>query len=89
MFRLLFHYVLPLILPLLVYLSYVYLTDRHRPDWVQRTPWLGLFGAGAVLLGASLIVWGLIDGADPDTTYVPPRLEDGRIVPGTFVEPDS
>jgi heme A synthase len=89
MFRVFFHYVLPLILPALIYVSYIWLTDANRPGWVQRAPWLGLFAAGAVLLAASLVAWGLLSGAEPGMTYVPPRFEDGRIVPGTFVDPDS
>ena len=85
MLRFLFQYLLPLVLPLLIYLGFVRLTGGNAPDWMARTPWIPLLGAGVALLGVSLFVWGAMEGADPASTYVPPRFEDGRIVPGTFV----
>jgi hypothetical protein len=89
MMRFLLQYVLPLVLPLLLYLGFVRLTSGSTPDWMNRTPWIPLLGAGVALLGISLIVWGALEGADPASTYVPPRFEDGRVVPGTFVPPPA
>jgi hypothetical protein len=87
MLRFLIQYILPLFLPLLLYLGFLRLASGTAPGWINRTPWIPLLGAGVVLLGISLIAWGALEGADPASTYVPPRLEDGRIVPGTFVPP--
>jgi hypothetical protein len=44
-----------------------------------------LGGTGLALLIISLVTWGLLSGSPPEERYVPPRLEDGRIVPGTTV----
>ncbi len=89
MLRVLLHYLLPLVLPTLLYVSYVYLTDGVTPGWIARAPWAWLLGAGAALVCVSLITWGLIGGADPASVYVPPHIEDGRVVPGRFVAPES
>ena len=87
MLRLLLQYLLPLVLPLLLYVGFVYLTNGNTPEWVNRAPWIPLLGAGVVLLGISLVTWSLFEGADPASTYIPPRFEDGRVVPGTVVPP--
>jgi hypothetical protein len=86
MLRILLEYLLPLLLPLLVYLAYVALTRGTAPGWVQDAPWPQLAGAGLVLAAISLITWSLLSGAPPDEVYVPPHLEDGRIVPSTTIE---
>ena len=89
MLRFLIQYILPLFLPLLLYLGFLRLASGMTPDWVNRAPWVPLLGAGVVLLGISLIAWGALEGADPASTYVPPRFEDGRVVPGRFVPPPA
>ena len=89
MLRILLHYLLPFVLPILAYAVYVYLTNTGTAGWLGRAPWIWLFGAGAALVAVSLVAWGLIEGADPGTTYIPPRFEGGRVVPGEFVEPDG
>ena len=84
MLRILLQYALPLILPLLIYLIYARLT--HKGGGRRDTPWIGLAAAGVALMAASLAAWGLLGGAEPGGTYVPARIEDGRLVPGK-VEP--
>ena len=44
-----------------------------------------LGGTGLVLLTISLVTWTVLTGSPPDEIYVPPHLEDGRIVPGRTV----
>jgi Family of unknown function (DUF6111) len=85
--RLLLQYVLPLLLPFLVYAVYVVLAQGRLPDWLglDERHWVMLGGAGVLLLAISLITWSLTSGSPPDETYVPPRFEDGRIVPGRTV----
>jgi hypothetical protein len=39
-----------------------------------------------VLVIASLIGFAHFTGAPPDSTYVPARIENGRLVPGVNVE---
>ncbi|MCS6879157.1 MAG: DUF6111 family protein [Geminicoccaceae bacterium] len=49
------------------------------------TPWFLLMVSGllAACAGLVLLLW-LEPGAPPGSVYVPPRLEDGRLVPGEF-----
>jgi hypothetical protein len=84
MLRILLQYLLPLVLPLLVYLAYARLAGKR--GGLSDTPWLGLAAAGVALMAASLAAWGIFGGAEPGGTYVPARVEDGQLVPGR-VEP--
>jgi Family of unknown function (DUF6111) len=84
MLRILLQYVLPLVLPLVVYLIYARLA--RKGGGLRDTPWIGLAAAGVGLMAVSLAAWGLLGGAEPGGTYVPARVEDGRLVPGR-VEP--
>ena len=87
MLRVLLQYLLPLLLPFLVYAAYVALAQGRLPSWLDLPPrhWAMLGGTGLVLLTISLVTWGVLSGSPPEETYIPPRLEDGRIVPGTTV----
>ena len=49
-------------------------------------PWVRLLGSGLVLAAASLVVWAMTGGGDPEGTYVPARIVDGEIVPGEVVD---
>jgi hypothetical protein len=81
--------ILPLILPTVLYLVWMRL-----PDWPQHgevagrgaLPWLWLAATGVVLLAAVLFVVTVHYGTSTPGIYVPPRLENGRIVPG-HIEP--
>jgi hypothetical protein len=44
--------------------------------------------AGLVLVAASFIFWGVFENANQRGVYVPPHLEDGRLVPGRVI-PES
>jgi Family of unknown function (DUF6111) len=81
MLRILLQYVLPLILPFLIFLVYARLAQK--PAGISDTPWIGLAAAGVGLMAVSLVTWGLLGGFDPDQTYVPARFEDGELVPGS------
>jgi hypothetical protein len=80
MLRILLQYLLPLVLPFLAWLIYARLA--HKPG-LDAAPWIGLAAAGVGLLVVSLVTWGLLGGSEPGETYVPARIEDGRLVPGT------
>ncbi len=86
MLRFLFQYLLPLLLPFLIYLAYVALTRGRTPGWLDQAPWQTLAITGVALLAVSLVSWGLLTGPPPDEDYVPARFEDGRVVPGKTVE---
>jgi Family of unknown function (DUF6111) len=87
MLRLLLQYLLPLLLPFLAYAAYVALVRGRFPNWLElnERQWLMLGGAGVALMAISLVTWSLRSGSPPEETYVPPRFEDGRVVPGTTV----
>ena len=87
MLRVLLQYLLPLLLPFLLYAAYVGLAHGRMPDWLDLSSrqWAMLGGAGLALLMVSLLTWGLLSGSPPDETYIPPHLEDGEIVPGRTV----
>jgi Family of unknown function (DUF6111) len=88
--RLFLQYVLPLLLPFLLYATYVALAHGRMPNWLalNEREWVMLGGTGLALLMISLVTWSLLSGSPPDETYIPPHLEDGRIVPGTTVADD-
>jgi Family of unknown function (DUF6111) len=87
MARVLLQYALPLLLPFLVYFAYIALSRGRTPGWLEDVPWPHLAGAGVLLLAFSLIAWRMTLGVPADRVYLPPRFEDGRVVPGTTVEP--
>ena len=90
MSRILLHYVLPLILPLLLYCIWLGIHRRRRqaagaplPEgWGLRdAPWTWLFISGIALLGASLVSLALLGSSPPESKYVPLSIVDGEIVP--------
>jgi hypothetical protein len=85
MVRVLLEYLLPLLLPFLIWLGYVAVSRGPAPGWVRDAPWPQLAGAGLVLAAISLMTWSFLSGAPPGRAYVPPHLENGRIVPGTTI----
>jgi hypothetical protein len=82
--KILFHGI-PLLLPFLVYGTWMYMVRRKRDEtgglW-DDAPWTWLLIGGFVLMIASLFAVGMLSGDDPDGTYVPPHVVDGTIVPG-------
>ena len=91
MFRLFFTYLLPLIIPALLYLVWNWLQLRRTisgkrpepPPSFAETPWLILVGAGVSLLMLTLLALALSgDGGAPGSTYIPPHMDDGKLIPG-------
>jgi len=84
--RVLLTIVLPLILPTALYLIWVTTLRRQSsPDADSRwtaLPWVWLAGAGLVLLAIVLFVVTVHFGAPQEGVYVPPRWQNGHIVPG-------
>jgi hypothetical protein len=79
---------LPLVLPTLVYMAYVYVERRRQaaagtpvPWWVTA-PWPWLVSIGVLLCGLTMGVLAVTGGADPHAGYVPAHLgSDGQLVP--------
>lgn len=87
MLRVLFEFVIPLVLPLTLYL--LWQARRRRieaatggvpPAWFEG-PWFWAVVAGFVLAAGVLVVLALTSGAKPGAEYIPPHLENGRVVP--------
>jgi hypothetical protein len=57
----------------------IYRAISHRES---RRPWPQLFIAGLVLVVASFVYVGLTEGSAPEERYVPPHVENGKLVPG-------
>ena len=87
--RVLLTIVLPLLLPTAVYLLWVTALRPARRNgatlW-RALPWVWLAGVGVVLLALVLFVVTVHFGRPQEGVYVPPRWENGHIVPG-HIEP--
>ena len=91
MFRIFITYLLPLLAPFLLYLAWnAYVRHKAKkagdePPSLEKGPIFWSLIAGLVLMMGSLITLALI-GGDPagGGSYVPPRFEDGKIVPPNF-----
>ncbi len=86
MTRILLFYLLPFLLPFIGFFTYRFLVTRGRA-LLQNTPWFVLSTAGLGLVVVSLVSFALIGGWESGGDYVPPRLENGRIVPGEVRAP--
>lgn len=81
--------VVPLLLPTLVYVLYVYVRRRAvgpqgQPAPELPLPWVWLSIAGAALAAVTFFAVAQLDGAPPGTHYEPAELIDGKIRPGRF-----
>ena len=80
MIRILLTYVVPLIVPAVIYFLWL----RFRGGAREREhPWPWLIGAGILLTAIVLAGFALLSGT-PDGIYEPAHLEDGKLVPGRF-----
>lgn len=86
MLRQILLHALPFLLPFIVYIGYVLLVRRAAAKgkvWANA-PWYWLVASGLVLVIASFIALPLFRGDQPSGVYVPPRVENGVVVPGHF-----
>ena len=88
MLRVLLTIVLPLLLPTALYLAWIRTTQWENEGSVRwrALPWLWLVGTGTLLLILVLFVINVHFGNPEPGVYVPPRWENGHIVPG-HIEP--
>jgi hypothetical protein len=85
MIRILLENILLFLLPTIIYIAYRLLTREENTSSARvldDAPLLWLFVAGAALALATLVFFGSTTGGKPGQVYVPPVLEDGKIVPG-------
>ncbi len=91
--RVLLTIVLPVVLPLLLYLGYAKMMRRRAEAAGEaydpassEGPWAWLAAAGLALVLATLITVRLMTGVEPGTKLEAPRTIDGEIVPSRVVE---
>lgn len=86
MIRIILVNLLLLLLPLIIYFAYVYFRGRSEPatDIVADAPIFWLLSGGALLVVIALMFLVHWDAAEPDAKYIPPRYQDGVIVPGHY-----
>jgi Family of unknown function (DUF6111) len=91
MLRVFLTIVLPLLVPTAIYLLWITIVGAMQEggaiSWTAL-PWIWLAGAGVALLAIVLFVVTVHFGSPQEGAYVPPRWEDGQIVPG-HIEPKS
>ncbi len=86
MLRVFFEIAVPLVLPTALYLLWIWRLQRRDAIGWAGLPWVWLAAAGAVLLAIVLFVVNVHFGTATQGVYVPPKWQNGRIVPG-HVEP--
>lgn len=81
MTRVFFMYIIPIILPSLLFFCWA--TFIRKDAVLARTgPWFRLLISGLVLMAIGLAVTAIMGGASPGGQYQAPYLEDGKIIPG-------
>ncbi len=87
MLRVMLEIVLPLVLPTVLYFVWVTAVGPPRGDGAVGLPWIWLIAAGVGLLAVVLVVVGVGFGGGAEGVYVPPRWQNGQVVPGHFEPP--
>ena len=89
MFRIVLTIVVPLLLPTAIYAIWLVVLRQSAQaeslHW-EALPWIWLAVAGVLLLGAVLFIVTVHFGEPVSGVYVPPRYENGHIVP-SHIEP--
>jgi heme A synthase len=92
MARILFEYLLPLLLPTAIYALWL-ARERRRAATAGTTarawedgPWFWLALGGIALTAAVFVTSALVEGYRPGFHYTPAQMENGKIVPGQFNE---
>jgi hypothetical protein len=95
MSRIVFTYIVPFLLPATAYALWVWYRTRYvaqhggEAPKLEQGPWPLLLFLGAVLALGVLGTTALTGGGDPNSTYVPPHLEGGQLVPGHLEPPKN
>ena len=90
--RIFLQFILPLLLPGLLYIAWTYLTQARSEDGgparavIAEGPWFRLLLAGFVLMIIGLATAAMLGGTSPEGEYRAPYLQDGKVVPGGMVK---
>ena len=85
-------HILILLAPTILYFAFLILSRRVQMSrssaaaQLRKMPWVRLLSSGMILAAASLVVWALTVGGEPEGTYVPAHIVDGEIVPGEVID---
>jgi hypothetical protein len=85
MIRIVVENVLLFLLPTLIYLAYVFLTQGRKATTgmvMSDAPVFWLVMAGAVLVVVTLLAFGTVSGGKPGQIYEPAVVRDGKIEQG-------
>ena len=80
MIRILLTYIVPLLLPAVLYFLWLRLAPANEP---RTVPWSWLVAAGVLLVAIVLAGLALLGGT-PDGVYEPAHMENGKLIPGHF-----
>ncbi|MCH9806451.1 MAG: hypothetical protein K0U74_01845 [Alphaproteobacteria bacterium] len=89
MIRVVIENILLLLLPTLLYVSYIYLTNKKsgkNQRVLDDAPLIWLFFAGVAMAVSVLLLFGTVSDGGPGQAYRPPEFRDGKIVPGRIEE---
>jgi hypothetical protein len=75
---------IPFLIPFVLYFAWAWVARREVIADPRSAPWLTLSGAGVILSAAALLVFAEFTALEDGGTYVPARIENGRIVGGTM-----
>lgn len=75
-----------LLLPMIVYFTYVFLRRQDEPNGeiLANAPIFWLLAAGAGLMLIAIVVLGQWETGSTSGRYVPPQIKDGVVIPGHF-----
>lgn len=88
MIRIVFAYIVPFLLPTIVYAAWLWYRARYvethegNAPGLEKGPWPLTLFLGAVLVLIILGATAIMSGGSTDGRYVPPHLEDGEMIPG-------
>jgi hypothetical protein len=76
--------VLLFLLPFVLYAGWLAVQKRRGAHVAHPRAYLYVAAVGLALAALGLLFFVDFEAAEPDGVYVPPRYEDGRLVPGHF-----
>jgi len=86
--RILLAYIIPFFLPTIIYVAWQWYRAHYLETHEGKTPvletgqWPLTLFLGAVLVLIILGATAMLGGGPADQHYVPPRVEDGQMIPG-------
>lgn len=89
MSRIFLQYVLPLVLPAVLYVIWIILHEKFSPNPtrpLREGPWFWIILAGFALMAGGLATLGLTRDNPIEGRYEAPHLENEKMIPGRVIE---